>query len=447
MLLLILRTIGILITIIFSGKKLWRTTIAQASFLFLISTKLLKKGTSSFSLLKDKISSPLILLRFWLIPVSLTASIGHLKHKRTNNNRLFISLSLIILTALIITFSTTNLLIFFIGFETTLVPTLFLITRWGMQQERIEAGYYFVFYTLARSLPLLLALVSIYKKEAHLSIPLFQESTKLTRRSVIVIFCLLAFLVKVPIFGLHLWLPKAHVEAPVAGSMILAAILLKLGGYGFIRLTSIFITTFNRSITKLIVPFCCWGGALTSIICITQTDLKSLIAYSSVSHMSFMIAGMAMLTAWGLRGGVIVMIAHGLVSSALFCIANIYYERTGTRNLSARRGLKTIFLILPTLWLLFAGANLGLPPLPNAIGELLIFTRIIVNRLSKFLPTLIGVIFTGVFSLIIFQRLKTGTLFKWKTLNTEIKEREYTALWLHLCPLVALIWKPRILSL
>ena len=106
------------------------------------------------------------------------------------------------------------------------------------------------------------------------------------------------------------------------------------------------------------------------------------------------------------------MIAHGLVSSALFCIANIYYERTGTRNLSARRGLKTIFLILPTLWLLFAGANLGLPPLPNAIGELLIFTRIIVNRLSKFLPTLIGVIFTGVFSLIIFQQLKTGTLFK-----------------------------------
>jgi len=131
-----------------------------------------------------------------------------------------------------------------------------------MQQERIEARYYFVFYTLARSLPLLLSLITIYKRESHLSIPLFFFYNKVFSRKIIVVFCILAFLVKVPIFGLHLWLPKAHVEAPVAGSMILAAILLKLGGYGFIRLVSIFTEVFQKSFRKLITPLCCWGGAL-----------------------------------------------------------------------------------------------------------------------------------------------------------------------------------------
>nr|CBH40133.1 NADH dehydrogenase subunit 4 [Amphipholis squamata] len=447
MLSLILTILGVVITLPFITKNnIWPTIISQTSITFMLSSQLIVNNNISLTFNNDNISTPLIILSFWLIPVSLLASVGHLQNNSSNNIRLFITLTLIILIALIITFSTTNLILFFIGFETTLIPTLFLITRWGMQQERIEAGYYFVFYTLISSLPLLLSLITIYNNESHLSIPLFHLYNNIFTSNIIIIFCILAFLVKVPIFGLHLWLPKAHVEAPVAGSMILAAILLKLGGYGFIRLISIFTEIFQNSISNIITPFCCWGGALTSIICITQTDLKSLIAYSSVSHMSFMIAGISPLSNWGLSGGIIVMIAHGLVSSALFCIANIYYERTGTRNLSVNRGIKSIFLILPTFWLLFASANLGLPPFPNAIGELLIFSSIVNNSLTNFIPALIGISFTGIFSLIIYQQLNSGSLFKWNNINIMINEREYSTLFLHALPLIILIINPNIIS-
>nr|YP_010120067.1 NADH dehydrogenase subunit 4 [Amphioplus laevis]QRC36798.1 NADH dehydrogenase subunit 4 [Amphioplus laevis] len=448
MLTLLFTLIGISLSLMLtSNKNIWTLTVSQLSFLLLGSLFLININVNSFYLSNDTTSTPLIILSFWLMPVSILASIGHLTNNSSQTQRTFAIFIIIILSALTLTFSTTNVIIFFIGFESTLVPTLFLISRWGMQQERIEAGYYFVFYTLASSLPLLLTLIFIYNNENHLSFPLFNSVPQSNSSITLIILCLIAFLVKVPIFGLHLWLPKAHVEAPVAGSMILAAILLKLGGYGFIRLTTIFINTFQENVSNILIPFCCWGGALTSIICITQTDLKSLIAYSSVSHMSFMIAGLSTLTSWSVSGGIIVMVAHGLVSSALFCIANVYYERTGTRNLSASRGIKSLFLVLPTLWLLFAAANLGLPPFPNSIGELFIFSGVISNSLTNVLPTIIGVVFTGIFSLIIYQQLNTGTLFTWNTLSTYLNEREYLTLNLHLLPLIVLILNPNIITL
>jgi len=444
---------GIIFTCWLSPRnKQWLISITQRSLLFfialiLLAPKITKNSFLSWEFSIDSLSLPLIILSFWLIPVSLLARIGHLQKNSKKKIRLFITLTLLILISLIITFSSKNLLLFFIGFEGTLVPTLLLISRWGMKQERIEAGYYFVFYTLISSLPLLLGIIAIYNKTNHLSFLTFHKTLSFNKERTLALFCLIAFLVKVPIFGLHLWLPKAHVEAPVAGSMILAAILLKMGGYGFIRLTNIFITPFQKSLNELLIPFCCWGGALTSIICITQTDLKSLIAYSSVSHMSFMIAGLSIQAQWSLTGGIIVMIAHGFVSSALFCIANIFYERTGSRTLLVSRGLKSLFLLFPTLWLIFAAANLGLPPLPNAMGELIIFSSIIKHGLSNFIPSLMGIIFTGIFSLIIFQLLKRGSHFKWNKTTKTIKEREYSTLSLHFLPLIMLILNPNLLSI
>ncbi len=440
--------LGIILSKIASpSRKKWISSISQRSIAFLLSRIFLWINKKKAFLKKDVLSSPLIILRFWLIPVSLMARVRHLQKKSDSKTRLFIVLVLIILLALVITFSSKDLLLFFIGFETTLIPTLLLITRWGMQQERIEAGYYFVFYTLIRSLPLLLRIMILKKKEGHLSFNLFELRPIRKEKIILTTLCLLAFLVKVPIFGLHLWLPKAHVEAPVAGSMILAAILLKMGGYGFIRLTSIFINQFQEKISVFLVPFCCWGGALTRIICITQTDLKSLIAYSSVSHMRFMIAGLSAYRGWAISGGILVMVAHGLVSSALFCIANLFYERTGTRNLSIRRGVKTMVVILPSLWLLFAAAKMGLPPLPKSIGELLTFSAIVTKNISNIFPLALGVIFTGIFRLIIFQQLKTGAKFKWKLIKDHFKEREYCTLILHLLPLFSIVLKPKISTL
>lgn len=152
----------------------------------------------------------------------------------------------------------------------------------------------------------------------------------------------LGFLIKLPIYGFHLWLPKAHVEAPVSGSMLLAALLLKLGGYGLIRVSGLL----YNNMEGYVVPFCFFGSLATAIICVRQTDLKALIAYSSVGHMSLVAGGILLKKVWGVRGALMLMIAHGLISSCLFCLANLVYERTGSRTLKITRGLSSISFLI-----------------------------------------------------------------------------------------------------
>nr|UEP17957.1 NADH dehydrogenase subunit 4 [Ophiocreas oedipus] len=454
MLTLIAWLTGLIIsTWITPNKNTWELIISQSSFLLLISTLTLNNTTNNFlnnisiNLATDNINSPLIILSCWLVPVSIAASINNLNNSYYSDKQNFITLILLITIALILTFSTTNLIIFFLGFESTLVPTLILISRWGMQKERIEASYFFVLYTLISSLPLFIGLLTLYNNLHSLNITFNIWNSNNQTSNILAIFCILAFLVKIPIFGFHLWLPKAHVEAPVAGSMILAAILLKMGGYGLIRLSNLLWINFNNSISSILIIFCCWGGTLTSLICLTQTDLKSLIAYSSVSHMSFMVAGIATNTNWAINGSIIVMIAHGLVSSALFLIANIFYERTGTRTLIISRGLKNTFSIIPLWWLVFACANLGLPPLPNSIGEILIFSSTLNWHLVTFPLILVTITLTSIFSLSIFQYLNSGNLSNWNTTHSNINERESTILILHILPLILIIINPNILML
>nr|YP_011015308.1 NADH dehydrogenase subunit 4 [Stegophiura sladeni]UFQ25371.1 NADH dehydrogenase subunit 4 [Stegophiura sladeni] len=434
------------------NNKIWQVNIVQVSIIFLISC-FLYSGTNninwnhlSSSLATDNISIPLIVLSCWLIVVTLLASISSLTAAENNIQRTFITLNLLILIALTITFSTTNLILFFVAFEATIIPTLLLISRWGMQKERIEASYYFIIYTLISSLPLLISLIIIYFNDYNINIvSLNWNPTTITSPS-LTLFCILAFLVKVPIFTFHLWLPKAHVEAPVAGSMILAAILLKMGGYGFIRLYQFFWNPLTNNIAPILIFFCCWGGILTSLICITQTDLKSLIAYSSVSHMSFMIAAISTGTSWALNASVIIMIAHGIVSSALFALANLFYERSGTRTLLINRSLKNITGLLPLFWLVFLAANLGLPPLPNAIGEILAFSTILNWSVLAYWPVALGIALTSIFSLTIYQLLNSGWSHKWNISNIIINERENLMITLHTLPLLGLIFIPNLIT-
>nr|YP_009545877.1 NADH dehydrogenase subunit 4 [Ophioplinthus brevirima]AYO99669.1 NADH dehydrogenase subunit 4 [Ophioplinthus brevirima] len=453
MITLILTTVGIIIsTWITPNNKIWETSIFQISLTFLFSCFLYSSTNNiywshlSSLLVTDNISTPLIILSCWLIPVTLLASINSLSNSNSNSKRTFISFNFFILIALIITFSTTNLILFFIAFETTLIPTLLLISRWGMQKERIEASYYFVFYTLISSLPLLISLLIIYFSEYNTNLINVNWNPSNIISPSLTLFCILAFLVKVPIFTFHLWLPKAHVEAPIAGSMILAAILLKMGGYGFIRLHQFFWEPLSNNIAPLLIFYCCWGGVLTSLICITQTDLKSLIAYSSVSHMSFMIANLSTGTEWALKASIIIMIAHGIVSSALFALANIFYERSGSRTLLINRSLKAAIGLLPIFWLIFVSANLGLPPLPNAIGEILAFSSILSWSTLAFWPIALGVVLTSIFSLSIYQLLNSGWSHKWNMMNNNISEREYLMITLHLLPLISLIITPNLMT-
>ncbi|YP_337789.1 NADH dehydrogenase subunit 4 (mitochondrion) [Saccoglossus kowalevskii] len=453
-------SLGITITaLIVPGRWLWPSLLVQSSILPLITLILLLPHhssstwhTLSTSLATDSLSSPLIILSAWLLPLSLLASRQHLSKEPLARQRSYLTLLSSLVLSLIITFSALDLILFYIAFEATLVPTLIVITRWGNQPERLQAGTYFLFYTLFGSFPLLISLLSLLSLTSSASIPLSSlndlSTLEFSNPSLALwwIASIIAFLAKLPIYGLHLWLPKAHVEAPIAGSMILAAILLKLGGYGLVRITALFSLP-NSFASEPIITFCIWGGLITSIICIRQTDMKALIAYSSVGHMSLVAAGIFSETTWGLNGALILMIAHGLISSALFCLANLSYERTFTRTLSLNRGLKLITPLSAAWWLIVSAANLALPPTPNFSGELLIVTNLISWNPWTALFLGLTALFTAIYSLYLYQSSQHSpnpSSFKKISQTLTI---EHLNIFLHLTPLILLIGKPELISL
>nr|WRQ18048.1 NADH dehydrogenase subunit 4 [Orestias chungarensis]WRQ18061.1 NADH dehydrogenase subunit 4 [Orestias laucaensis] len=436
------------------SKHLWSSSlfysllIAATSIVWLALPAETGWNCLSPYLASDPLSTPLLVLTCWLLPLMILASQNHLMHEPKSRQRLYISLLISLQMFLILAFSATELIMFYVMFEATLIPTLIIITRWGNQMERLNAGTYFLFYTLAGSLPLLVALLLLQSSAGTLSFLTMPHTPFVTLASWGDKFwwaaCLIAFLVKMPLYGAHLWLPKAHVEAPIAGSMVLAAVLLKLGGYGMMRVLVI-LDPLTKDLSYPFIILALWGVIMAGSICLRQTDLKSLIAYSSVSHMGLVAAGILIQTPWGFTGALILMIAHGLTSSALFCLANINYERTHTRTMLVARGLQVVLPLTATWWFLASLANLALPPLPNLMGELMIISSLFNwSPLTLFL-TGTGMLITAGYSLHMFLTTQRGPLTSHLLSLDPLHSREHLLLALHLIPLLLLVMKPELI--
>nr|QIZ12657.1 NADH dehydrogenase subunit 4 [Callochiton steinenii] len=326
----------------------------------------------------DNLSTPLILLSIWISALMILSS--YKIYMKNNNIYMFLILIMILNFIIVNMFMQKNFFSLYIFFEASLIPTFILIMVWGYQPERLQASMYIILYTVMAALPLLVNMIFLFTLNGHFSLLLNyvvpEFSKNFSYMSIWLFFMLFAFLVKLPLFLVHLWLPKAHVEAPISGSMILAALLLKLGGYSIIRVMIMF-PKINMQMNVMISTVALIGGVLSSMVCVRQNDMKSLIAYSSIGHMGLMLSGILSMTQWGYAGGSLMMIAHGLSSSGLFCIANMLYEKSGSRSLYVSKGNLNILPNMSMYWFLLCSVNMAAPPSINLLSEISLIISIL----------------------------------------------------------------------
>nr|UGS80264.1 NADH dehydrogenase subunit 4 [Fuelleborniella sp. FuspCA] len=375
----------------------------------------------------DMMSYMLILLSFWICLFMLMS----MKLKFFNNYFKFILIMLMVF--LLMSFYSMNLFLFYLYFESSLIPTFLIILGWGYQSERIQAGVYLLMYTLVFSLPLLIMIMFMYNSWFSMSMLINIEKC-IGFNFIIFLSLYMAFLVKLPLFLIHLWLPKAHVEAPVAGSMILAGILLKLGGYGILRLSNLIFNLVFKYIYMMII-LSLVGGVFISLNCLRQSDIKLLIAYSSVSHMGLMLAGLLSFSCWGIYSSFCMMLSHGLCSSGLFFLANVCYERVGSRSLYLVKGMLHFLPKMSLWWFLFCAMNMACPPSMNLLSEVgLIISIVGWSWFNSILIMLIGIFVAG-YSLYLFSFSQHGKFNSMIYSFMQSNVREFFILFMHWWPL------------
>ena len=319
---------------------------------------------------------------------------------------------LVLETLMIGVFTALDMIVFYVFFEAGLIPMFLIIGVWG-GPRRVYAAFKFFLYTLLGSVLMLLAMMAMYWEAGTTSIPeLLAHPFPASMQTWLWLAFLASFAVKLPMWPVHTWLPDAHVEAPTAGSVVLAAILLKMGGYGFLRFSLPMFPLASAELAPLIYALSIVAIIYTSLVALMQEDMKKLIAYSSVAHMGFVTMGIFAMTAQGVQGGIFQMLSHGIVSGALFLCVGVIYDRMHTREIDAYGGLVNRMPWYAFAFMVFTMANVGLPGTSGFVGEFLTLIGVFqVNTWVAVLATT-GVILSACYALWLYRRVIFGTLEK-----------------------------------
>ena len=400
-----------LVTFIISLILIWRFDPSSADFQFVEKHAWLG-GNITYAMGIDGISLPFVVLTTGLLPISILASWTAIQHRVRDYMIAFLVLE----TLMVGTFCALDLVLFYLFFEGGLIPMFLIIGVWG-GPRRVYASFKFFLYTLLGSVLMLLAIMAMYWEAGTTDIPsLLHHSFPLTLQKWAWFAFLASFAVKLPMWPVHTWLPDAHVEAPTAGSVILAAILLKMGGYGFLRFSLPMFPEASAQLAPLIYALSVTAIIYTSLVALMQEDMKKLIAYSSVAHMGFVTMGIFAVTAQGVAGGIFQMVSHGIVSAALFLCVGIVYDRMHTREIAAYGGLVNRMPLYAFVFMVFTLANVGLPGTSGFVGEFL--SLIGTFRVNNWVATLatLGTVLSAAYALwlyrkIVFGKLEKATLF------------------------------------
>ncbi len=418
-----------LITLVVSLMLVWYFDPEQTDFQFVEKSQWLSAGIN-YHMGVDGISLPFVILTTALMPLCILASWKSI----TQRVREYMIAFLILETLMVGTFSALDLVLFYLFFEGGLIPMFLIIGVWG-GPRRVYASFKFFLYTLLGSVLMLLAIMALYWNAATTDIPTLMHSAvprSLQTWAWLAFFA--SFAVKMPMWPVHTWLPDAHVEAPTAGSVILAAILLKMGGYGFLRFSLPMFPLASHYFAPLIFSLSVIAIIYTSLVALMQEDIKKLIAYSSVAHMGFVTMGIFAGTTQGVAGGVFQMVSHGIVSGALFLCVGIIYDRMHTREIAFYGGLVNRMPLYALVFMVFTLANVGLPGTSGFIGEFLT----LIGTFQVSIPTATfattGVILSAAYALWLYRKVIFGVL---KPSLASIKDLTFRE-GLIMAPLVAL---------
>jgi NADH-quinone oxidoreductase subunit M len=369
----------------------------------------------------DGVSILFVLLTAFLMPICIVSSWKSVENRVVEYMILFLLLE----TLVIGVFTALDLFLFYIFFEGTLVPMFLIIGIWG-GANRIYASYKFFLYTLLGSVLMLLAMLWMAHDAGTTSIPDMKNHVFDARYQPLLWLAFFAsFAVKMPMWPVHTWLPDAHVQAPTAGSVILAGILLKLGGYGFILFNVPMFPIASQMFQPLVLTLSVIAVVYTSLVAFRQTDIKKLIAYSSVAHMGFVTMGIFSGNAEGMQGAIFQMLSHGLISGALFLCVGVVYDRMHTREIAFYGGLTNRMPWYAAIFLMFTMANVGLPGTSGFVGEVLTMTGAYQASTWAALIAASGVIFSAVYALTLYRNVMFGEIVNPKLADiSDIDKRE-----------------------